>query len=223
MCGDRDACAVRRSSRRNAVLSVGATITVSKGTDHTYSGRVPLRFIPLIPASSEAARWRQLGRLRMPRQRAGTPSAPPGWFAGCRSSVRQARHVPWLPRALLLPPLSPEDRSQVHQGAIQTRPATVECRRGSPGRDFVPVDLLEAVVDNAVRLVAHVDPDPSALGLDRGLYGRAATAERAEHHIARIRRRADDALEERERLLGRVAEPLPRLIAERRDVGDDVE
>ncbi len=71
--------------------------------------------------------------------------------------------------------------------------------------------FFEAVLVHRDRQVGDVDPDPAAAQLLGGGDGGAAAAERIEHHIAGVAAGLHDALEQRQRLLGGVAEALGSL------------
>ena len=55
--------------------------------------------------------------------------------------------------------------------------------------------------------MGDVDADPAAAQLLGGGDGRAAAAERVEHHVAGVAAGLDDALQQGEGFLGGVAEP----------------
>ena len=65
---------------------------------------------------------------------------------------------------------------------------------------------LHPLLDQADREMGDVDPDPPPPQLLRGMDRGAAAAERIEHDVARVRRGRDDPLEQRDRLLRRIAE-----------------
>src|SRR5258706_1777401 len=82
--------------------------------------------------------------------------------------------------------------------------------------------VLEALLDEADCEVGNVNSDPPALEPLRDRDGCSASAERIEHNSALIAARPDDALQERLRLLSRVAESLCRSGIERRNVRPDI-
>ena len=71
-------------------------------------------------------------------------------------------------------------------------------------------------------LSREVDSDPPPPELFCSDAGRGASAERVQHHVAFVTRRPDDAFQQRERLLRRVARSFPVLRRQGRNVGDNV-
>ena len=76
------------------------------------------------------------------------------------------------------------------------------------GHEFQPgaVGVLQAVLDEGNGELRHVNADPVAAEFLGGVNGRAAAAERVQHHVAGIAAGLDDPLQQRHRLLRRVAE-----------------
>ena len=87
------------------------------------------------------------------------------------------------------------------------------------------VDLVEelaafpqSLLDELGRERGQVDAHPLAVICFSGDKGRGAPAERIQDHVTFIAGSLDDALQQRERFLGRVADALFRLRVDRRDI-----
>ena len=80
----------------------------------------------------------------------------------------------------------------------------------------------EALLHQPHGQMRDVDADPAAVEVLRGDYRSAAAAERIEHQIALVRRRLDNSLEQRERLLRLEARRFGGLLVERRDVVPEI-
>ena len=90
------------------------------------------------------------------------------------------------------------------------------------GAQVVAKPRLQTVAHQADGEVGDVNPDPAAVEAF-GHYGRcAAAAERVQDEVAFVAAGADDAVQQRFRLLSRITETFRRTRAQRRDVRPDV-
>src|SRR4051812_26968292 len=130
-------------------------------------------------------RWRAGG----PRFHRQAPQARPRRAAPTRHyrALTSAGGSPWIGRVAV------RDDGVVWRRAVQPKR-----RIGEGGLQALPHDG-----DGGWR---DLNPDPAAIELLRRLQRCAAAAKRVEHQIAGIRASQDDPLQERERLLGQVAQ-----------------
>ena len=172
-------------------------------------GLLPVDHVPEVPQVRDAElsaldlgeREAGVGVVRREGERGAAVDAAVAALLRVRGEARQARHRPRLERERLL------------GGEL---PRALEVRGDADRRDR---RVLQPLIPNEVnRERRNVDPRPPAPEPASGIDGRSAPAERVEHEVALVAAGGDDALEQRARLLRRVAEPLGHARTDGRDV-----
>src|SRR5437016_11768231 len=108
------------------------------------------------------------------------------------------------PGTWVLPRNPPGIHPESNESAVAFQPHRKDFGTHVPRAHLWDPMGFEAIAGDPHRLGARVDPDRRATERPRCDQGGPAAAARIEHEIARPRVRADESLEERERLLGRV-------------------